>query len=352
MNITFLVGNGFDISAGIDTSYDSFYKWYCNQNRAVPEHVQKFKTSLLEDLRKSKEERTWADFELGFGTFTNNFTKQTISNFWECYDDAMLMLQEYIELQINQVSTDITTEQSAAFGKGLMQISEELTEAESAAISHMLPKKANENVRYQFISFNYTSILDAFVNAVSKQELATWSNANFNRIARVNGKVQHVHGQLNNNPLMGVGNKFQIANKELIEDLQQLFIKPVASEAVGELSYANARKMIDESNIVCLWGLSIGETDAQWWEAVMDWVGKSDYNHLIIFWYTKGKVTKRLHTQLLREKEKVCEKILGYSSYTNDQLRQIRKRIYVVFDAKNVLRVSLQKKRELTMATT
>ena len=31
MQITFLVGNGFDITAGLDTSYSAFYKWYCQQ---------------------------------------------------------------------------------------------------------------------------------------------------------------------------------------------------------------------------------------------------------------------------------------------------------------------------------
>ena len=36
MYITFLVGNGFDIASGLDTSYAAFYNWYCNQPNTSP----------------------------------------------------------------------------------------------------------------------------------------------------------------------------------------------------------------------------------------------------------------------------------------------------------------------------
>lgn len=351
MNITFLVGNGFDISAGIDTAYSDFCEWYCKQNNNVPEHVKKFRDNISEDLKKPKEERTWADFELGLGMYTKFFNEDTISQFWDCYEDAMLKLQEYIDLQMEQVSFVISSEEKTSFCKGLLQISDELTEAEKENISHMLPGRANQGVRYQFISFNYTSVLDGFAKAASSQELTAWINGGTRYSAQVNPNVLHVHGKLDNNPLMGVGDKLQIENKDLREALQEYFIKPMASAAVGDLSQEKPKTLISESNIICLWGLSLGKTDSQWWEAVMEWLGKKESNRLIVYWFTGGKVTKRLHTTLLREKEKICDELFRYSALTTEQMNEIRKRIFIVFDTQKVLRISLQKNAKLAVGT-
>ena len=43
MRITFLIGNGFDISCGIRSSYGDFYKWYCKQDKSDKAHVNAFR---------------------------------------------------------------------------------------------------------------------------------------------------------------------------------------------------------------------------------------------------------------------------------------------------------------------
>ena len=45
MNITFLVGNGFDLSAGLRTAYRDFYDWYCAQPSGNLD-IQMFKTAF------------------------------------------------------------------------------------------------------------------------------------------------------------------------------------------------------------------------------------------------------------------------------------------------------------------
>lgn len=50
MNVTFLVGNGFDISAGLKTSYRDFYTWYLSQSTDDPA-VTKVKAHIEEDRK-------------------------------------------------------------------------------------------------------------------------------------------------------------------------------------------------------------------------------------------------------------------------------------------------------------
>lgn len=305
-------------------------------------------------MKKPEEERTWADFEIGLSIYTQNFQENNISLFLDCYEDAMLMLQEYIELQMNETSEDIVSGQNKSFCEGLLHFANELSDAEKRSIQSMLPSHTNQNIAFRFISFNYTPILDRFVKVGAAQKLASWTFGSTTLHASIDANVLHVHGQLNNDPLMGVSDKRQIKNKALREneELQQILVKPTASEALGELSQENAKNWIDNSNIICLWGLSIGESDSMWWESIMEWLGKSEANRLIVFWHTNGKVTKKLHTKVLQEKNAIREKLLGYSAYTREQMGSIKKKIYVVFDAQKTLRVSLKKKSKELAAST
>lgn len=347
MDVTFLVGNGFDISTGIDTSYSGFYQWYCTQkpNNDEPEWIRDFKNDILKDMKKPLEERTWADFELGLGRYTANFSPETVDHFIECYEDAVTNLQRYIELQIENKVQDISSSQKDTFAKSILSFTDELPDASKVAMSSILPGKISENVWFRFISFNYTHILDKFVEAVASTPLITWSSK-FSYAAQADPRVLHIHGSINDLPLMGVNDVGQIENSNLQRDneLQQCIIKPLASSVLGETVQAQAKQRIKQSTIICLWGLSIGDTDAQWWEEIMDWLSKDKAKQLIVFWYTGGKVTKRLHTKILKARQEIYKKLFDYSSFTREEMEEAKKRIHIVFDTQKVLRVSLPEK--------
>ncbi|WP_206912984.1 hypothetical protein IGL98_003183 [Enterococcus sp. DIV0840] len=61
MNITFLIGNGFDVSLGMESSYSSFYK-YIQENELLPNNI--FTKLINKDIDK------WSDFERMLGILT------------------------------------------------------------------------------------------------------------------------------------------------------------------------------------------------------------------------------------------------------------------------------------------
>lgn len=345
MKVTFLVGNGFDISCGIDTSYNGFYQWYCNKDDNPPDHIKEFRKNILEDLEEKQEERTWADFELGLGAYTNRFTINTIDLFWECYDDALINLQEYIKEQERMIPSQISSEQRDLFVNSILELQKEVSPKDQNIISKMLPKRTNADVVYRFVSFNYTGILDRLVQESSKNKVATWSNGSGSFIAKIYSKVVHVHGQLEDGALLGVDNIMQIQNKDFREDyqIQQCLVKKSASMALGEMAQIDAQNTIDSSDIICLYGLSIGDTDAQWWERVMNWLGSNKEHRLIICWYTKGKISRTAVRKLLNTQKQVKERIASFSSMTTEQLETIYEQISVVFDPKYILKTEFAK---------
>ena len=73
MQITFLVGNGFDIAAGLNSSYGAFYAWYCTQPSGK-KHIERFKREIADDVRSGG--KNWSDFEVGLGKYTARFTPE------------------------------------------------------------------------------------------------------------------------------------------------------------------------------------------------------------------------------------------------------------------------------------
>ena len=91
MNITFLIGNGFDIKLGLKTRYTDFYNIYIdsNKDRNIDDNIKCF-SELIEDNYE-----TWADFEMAFAE--NAFgTKYDIRDILE---DFSKKFAEYLKRQ-------------------------------------------------------------------------------------------------------------------------------------------------------------------------------------------------------------------------------------------------------------
>ena len=68
MNITFMIGNGFDLHLGMKTRFTDMYEGYI-QSPSEDIVIQRFK----EDLKESAGERyeKWSDFEIAMAAHAN-----------------------------------------------------------------------------------------------------------------------------------------------------------------------------------------------------------------------------------------------------------------------------------------
>ena len=85
--------------------------------------------------------------------------------------------------------------------------------------------------------------------------------------------------------ILGVNDESQIINDFLKEkkDFKDIFIKERMNEELGQGKIEVATNMIERSSIICVFGMSIGDTDKMWWEKLIDWLWKNSNNKLIIF---------------------------------------------------------------------
>ena len=343
MRITFLVGNGFDIQAGLNSSYRDFGKWYCQEESNDPQ-IKKLKETIKDSIETNNE--NWADFEEALGKYTENFSLDNIQDFFNCYDDIRTKLLEYLSAETRRYAQEISEENINLFISGLANYYTELRPREKRDIEQVYPPEIDDNIEIRFISYNYTDIMDRYVNSVSKREIKTWLARGNTRRMYIS-TILHAHGTMNEYPIFGVNDESQIKNKELLADphFRSIMIKSASISTIDVFWYEDAERMINNSDIICIYGMSLGITDSRWFELIMKWLQSNPQRRLIVFWHTKHP-SDMLSIDLWSRNKAAVRKILtDYSDFSNEVIEQINRRIYIIENTQVLFRVKLEENK-------
>ena len=84
--------------------------------------------------------------------------------------------------------------------------------------------------------------------------------------AEIKGYIRdiiHVHGFTDHDMIMGVNDIEQIKNKSFSEDIDitEEIVKPLQNQIIRMNFDNNAVRIINGSDIICVYGMSIGSTD-------------------------------------------------------------------------------------------
>ena len=114
------------------------------------------------------------------------------------------------------------------------------------------------------------------------------------------------------------------------------FIKTRMNSGVGQRKTERAKKIIQESHIICIFGMSMGNTDKIWWEEIIEWLVVNANNKLIIFW--KGyedALKRRLPAKLIRINEEIRRRLFdkGKGKYTEKEYIAIKERIIISYNS-------------------
>jgi len=318
MNITHIIGNGFDINHGIPSSYAHFYEYYL---QLIPEAdesdiVKRFQVRLYNDLLEHTTDR-WSDLEKALGIETKEYN--TADDFETVYMHVYKHLMEYIDYAYR--FSDV-----AKFDNPEKTLYQDLTKPWLHLVPSDIEKveksfqRVNDN-HVRILSFNYT---DTF-NRISDLE------------KRVNGVLElepamtyyydgyiHIHHALSTNDIiLGVDNTDQITNKELAkeESIRNILVKPQTNQSLGTLVDRQCKEVIANSDIISIYGVSLGETDSTWWKEIGKRI-KGNLNVKILYFPFEKDIAQVAEIQkpTLRTKHKhqLMEKLgIDKSNYKN-----------------------------------
>ena len=286
MDITFLVGNGFDLNLGLKTSYSDFIEEYIKAFDDDSDLIKHFKEMIRIDLP------TWADAEVAFGNYTEWFANNmlTAEDFYVCYDDFCIKLAAYLDKQEKMVefisSANVT---ASAFVEAIAfdAILDRFPDNESERLIKVM-NSIPGGYDYRFISFNYTKTLDRFISSVinvgdagGKRSLT--GRHYYNTIAQ----AVHVHGTTYRSMVLGVNDKSQLSAPGLFDGYNAEYagqmIKEDAIRLSGDNSALTACNLLQTSDMIYIFGMSLGLTDKVWWQRVLKVMIEKKHVHLIIF---------------------------------------------------------------------
>lgn len=349
MNITFMIGNGFDVDQGIESSYSKFYEWYCDKP-SDKKHIEAFRKNIKADITRDvpDDEKTWADFELGLGKHTARFTKNTVEDFLDCLEDGQENIRKYLLEQETKFNPDAYDDSAyQAFYQSIRDFYAEVPDLERPPIQTSIQTRKEESIAIKFITFNYTSTLARIFTRLPSDPFEAWSIRGSKYTYYVNRTILHVHGATNEFPVLGVNDETQIANQELLKTPQfkEMMCKADSVRALGKLWHEEAEKQISKSRFVCILGMSLGDSDAKWWRKLNQWLKADSNRHLIIYWFEKEPPNGISIRKELQYKEKVKNKLLSFSTLSPEEISSLKNRIHVIINTKSFLKLEKPEKK-------
>lgn len=334
MKITFIMGNGFDIGLGLNTSYENFYEQYCINQNDDTYNIKDFKTMLKRRNKDNKRKIIdWSDFEKAFGQHSRKFTLETKRDYIERFEHFVMSFNQYLEDE--EKKADYSNKDSIAETmKNGVTTFFHIRPADRDAIQAIYNHLGSTRT-YNFISFNYTKTVDRCAQ-ILKESLKKDS-------LRKVDKVLHIHGYIEENMIMGVNDPTQITKTELANDVDVVreIVKPQQNADVRSNYEKKVTETINASDIICVYGMSIGETDKKWWNLIASWLAKSKNRALVIMNYDK-KYTPKFTFYQNRYTDEVVNRFITLSEQPESVVEDIRSRIFVGMNH-NVFAMNLRK---------
>lgn len=327
MKILYLIGNGFDLNLDLKTSYNDFYKKYIktkSKNEIIANFKKELKTSLKSKVHK------WADFEYEFGKYSKSFKNE--SEYLNLYDDIVDALAKHIDTQ--NVDFDLNSKDAFKLKNDLYAFEQYFTNLEKEKYLEYRAKFLPTNYEVNVINFNYTNTFEKLFDFKGIQipvGSRSFNGKGYNIFLK---SVHHIHGYCSDNMVLGVYEHSQIAN-ELFrenEDVDNALVKNTIYRNIGHLIDKTAMKLIEEADVICVFGMSFGKTDNGWWKLIGQKLSHSQCPLIIFAKSHDDHPIQRFRNQ--SDKNKIINKFLSHSNFNEQEKELIKSKIIVCLDTK------------------
>jgi len=310
MNITYIFGNGFDIQLGLATRYSNFLKEYICPLASDSQNIRKFKQYLSD----SKNQELWSDAEIAMGKHLGEFRNSTLDDFTERILDFESCMVEYLEREQAKCTFDDSDKIKKVFIDFIQYSFLDILNLNARGSDIDLIGENAPNI-YNFITFNYTDLLDRILECFGGPDSTIRSRIvgpkkYFDQI----GAVCHIHGALNSQIIMGVNDESQLnlsGGVTLSKRLERRIIKPTLNAACRHNWDTTAKNLISASDVILIYGVSYGATDAVWWGMIREWM-KQDKSHKLICFIraSNPRFNPKIPWQEIEYSEEKCTEIL------------------------------------------
>ena len=199
MKVTFLIGNGFDIGIGMRSKFSDYFPVYISQSKN-----KKISLKGLAD-HIAQNEDNWSYFERQLGHYTNEFILETQKIFVDQVKDFEKGFMVYLKGQEKKLSFENNQMIAHRMIDALLTFYSDnnLPRQSVQDISKIYSILSKENITYNFINFNYTSVLKKCLDTIPQKIVCKRKISNNEYVDKI-GQIVYVHGYSDKYPIMGV----------------------------------------------------------------------------------------------------------------------------------------------------
>ena len=301
MNITYIIGNGFDLGLGLNTQYSNFVEFlvakikrYLESNEKAWNSDEKmFAEWLLGRIEEQKIE-FWHDAEEAFGNLRFGIfqgREQDVVQF--CHSLFQSEMAAWIA-QKNALFA-VPKGRESEIGKKFMEAllhgwRNGLSDDARSDIDEQL---TNGPIDIKILSFNYTDCIEKLIVGIDEVIEALTTIGILKQTLNIHPPI-HVHGKVDAGGrradlVFGVNDEEQITGVETTEndEIRSRLIKGRYLDYMHKRSEQEADNILFNSNWVIVLGHSFGKTDGRWWRRIYDHIGRDHFNLVICPYYAK-----------------------------------------------------------------
>jgi len=310
MNIVYLIGNGFDLNLRMRTKYEHFYEYYLsNSEDDNSPHIENLKNAI------ENGKKHWSDLEYALGKYLNNIE---INEAVVLHNNLIRHLSNYIKYEEDRFLID--DGQKNIFWNYLFcpHLDDRLLFVERTEINNDMKQWASD-WDIKIITFNYTKSIEKLSGYTGKT-IQIGTHVNKNQRYNINlSEIEHIHGFADERMILGVNDISQIANDKLRYETRIIdrFVKSECNNTYGLRHNEKCIEWINNANLICLFGLSFGETDKKWWEMIGEALKKG--TKVILFEHNADKHFNRNQgPDIKEEKEAIKDRFLSKTNIEKD----------------------------------
>lgn len=319
MNIVYIFGNGLDKAQGLATGYPDFYNYLLSDSTECSRLLKIMKDDI------SAEYELWSDMEEALGNFTE-MSKDSVE-----FELFYYELSDYLQNYLNQEEAKFTSskELKDKFEIDLAAPNRHLGEIDKQRFSSYT-RKYTQNKDISIITLNYTNTIETIL---SMTDFKQKSIINSSIVLR---NLYHLHGRLGDSVIIGVDNDAQIANLSFREneDIKDLLLKEQSNRVMQNIGQYKCEQIINNAQVIVLFGVSLGETDARWWQLIGENLMRRNDLVVIEHLYLPDAVRSTRRQKLGSLERSATRKLLRKMKIADTgRLEEIADRLFFVFNS-------------------
>ena len=284
MNVTYLIGNGFDVNLGLPTKYTDYYKEYSEEIKNIDVNDPKH-NAIINFWKKleGNEYDKWADFEMAVAQNMDGdekSVKAVLSHFTNKFSSYLKRISQ---------SYDCTDEVAENFVDFIKNGYKHLQQRDRLLV---LPYQigTSQNFEISFASLNYTNSIEKIFDKYKTLYNSLTISISPPYTTRLIKDVLHLHGTLETGDyvIIGIDSIKQFENDMLKSNIEaeNYCVKRKINENSGYIEREKKfNSLIDNSNIIYTYGVSFGQTDKSRWDRIRNWLSGNITHILVVYKY-------------------------------------------------------------------